>query len=90
MARKLRDQYPGAVYHVLNRGDRREPIFQADADRALFLATPVQACAKTRWQVAGRLPDAQSFSPRLRDALMGDPFTSCFTSFSADQLKSSS
>ena len=25
MARKLRVQYPGAVYHVLNRGDRREP-----------------------------------------------------------------
>ena len=23
MARKLRVQYPGAVYHVMNRGDRR-------------------------------------------------------------------
>ncbi|MDB6017335.1 MAG: hypothetical protein JWR19_1824 [Pedosphaera sp.] len=51
MARKLRIQYPGAVSHVLNRGDRREPNFQADADRALFLATLAQACAKTRWQV---------------------------------------
>ncbi|MDB6015561.1 MAG: hypothetical protein JWR19_50 [Pedosphaera sp.] len=51
MARKLRVQYPGAVYHVLNRGDRRKPIFQADADRALFLDTLAQACAKTRWQV---------------------------------------
>ena len=28
MARKLRIQYPGAVYHVMNRGDRRESIFQ--------------------------------------------------------------
>jgi hypothetical protein len=37
MARKLRVQYPGAVYHVLNRGDRREPSFKADADRALLL-----------------------------------------------------
>ena len=27
MARKLRVEYPGAVYHVMNRGDRREPIF---------------------------------------------------------------
>jgi hypothetical protein len=24
MARKLRMEYPGAIYHVLNRGDRRE------------------------------------------------------------------
>jgi hypothetical protein len=24
MARKLRVQYPGAIYHVMNRGDRRE------------------------------------------------------------------
>jgi hypothetical protein len=28
MARKLRIQYAGAVYHVLNRGDRREEIFR--------------------------------------------------------------
>ena len=28
MARKLRIQYPGAIYHVMNRGDRREPIFK--------------------------------------------------------------
>ena len=27
MARKLRVQYPGATYHVMNRGDRREAIF---------------------------------------------------------------
>jgi hypothetical protein len=27
MARKLRVEYPGAIYHVMNRGDRREPIF---------------------------------------------------------------
>jgi hypothetical protein len=24
MARKLRVEYPGAIYHVMNRGDRRE------------------------------------------------------------------
>ena len=28
MARKLRVQFPGAIYHVMNRGDRREPIFK--------------------------------------------------------------
>ena len=51
MARKLRVEYPGALYHVMNRGDRREPIFKDDKDRELFLETMGQACAKTGWQV---------------------------------------
>jgi len=51
MARKLRVEYGGAIYHVMNRGDRREPIFQDDADRECFLATLAAACAKTGWQV---------------------------------------
>jgi hypothetical protein len=32
MARPLRIEYPGAIYHVMNRGDRREPIFRDDED----------------------------------------------------------
>src|SRR5437762_1787313 len=51
VARKLRVQYPGAIYHVMNRGDRREPIFKDDADRARFLETLGQCCTKTEWQV---------------------------------------
>jgi putative transposase len=51
VARKLRVEYPGAVYHVLNRGDRREPIFLSDPDRVLFLKTLAEACQKTAWQV---------------------------------------
>ena len=39
MARKLRVQYPGAIYHVMNRGDRREAIFVDNDDRRLFLVT---------------------------------------------------
>ena len=39
MARKLRVQYPDAIYHVINRGDRREPLFRNDADRLRFLVT---------------------------------------------------
>ncbi len=39
MARKLRVEYPGAIYHVLNRGDRHEPIFKDDADRQRFVET---------------------------------------------------
>jgi len=51
MARKIRLQYPGAIYHVMNRGDRREPIFQDDLDHHRFLATLGEACAKTDWQI---------------------------------------
>ena len=51
MARKLRVEYPGAIYHLMNRGDRREPIFKDDQDRQQFIATLAEACAKTGWQV---------------------------------------
>jgi putative transposase len=51
MSRKLRVQYPGAVYHVMNRGDRREPIYAEDQDRLLFLDTLAEGCEKTDWQV---------------------------------------
>ena len=45
--RKLRIEYPGAMYHVMNRGDRREDIFHDDEDRKRFLATLGEACRKT-------------------------------------------
>src|SRR5215472_9367760 len=51
MGRKLRVEYPGAIYHVMNRGDHREPIFRDDHDRKLFLETLGQACLKTGWQI---------------------------------------
>jgi len=51
MARKLRVEYPGAIYHVINRGDRREPIFKDDEDRQGFLTALGQTCQKTGWQI---------------------------------------
>jgi REP element-mobilizing transposase RayT len=44
-------EYPGAIYHVVNRGDRREDIFKDDLDRQQFLSTLDEACQKTQWQV---------------------------------------
>ena len=38
MARPLRIEFPGAVYHVTSRGDRRESIVEDDTDRAALLA----------------------------------------------------
>ncbi|MEI6077255.1 MAG: hypothetical protein WCS94_16870 [Verrucomicrobiota bacterium] len=47
MARKIRVEYEGAIYHVMNRVDRQELIFLDDKDRETFLATLDEACAKT-------------------------------------------
>lgn len=37
MARPLRIEYPGAFYHVMNRGQRQEAIYEDDADRQRFV-----------------------------------------------------
>ena len=51
MPRPLRIEYAGAIYHLMNRGDRREPIFLDDQDRQTFLRTLQEACEKTDWQI---------------------------------------
>ena len=51
MPRALRIEYPGAIYHVMNRGDRREPIFRDDLDHNKFLTTLAEVCTKTDWQI---------------------------------------
>src|SRR5438067_8767831 len=51
MARPLRIEYPGAIYHVLSRGDRREAIFRTEAHRKLFLDLLDQTCRRTGWQI---------------------------------------
>jgi REP element-mobilizing transposase RayT len=38
MSRPLRIKFPGAIYHVTSRGDRRELIFENDSDRAALLS----------------------------------------------------
>jgi len=37
MARPLRLEYPGAVYHVIARGNERRAVFREDRDRELYL-----------------------------------------------------
>jgi REP element-mobilizing transposase RayT len=38
MARPIRLEFSGALYHVTARGDRRESIYEDDADREEFLS----------------------------------------------------
>jgi len=51
MPRQVRIQFPGAFYHVMCRGDRREPIFEDDDDRHTFLKTLGEAAGRTGWRV---------------------------------------
>jgi len=51
MPRPLRIEYEGAIYHVMNRGDRFEDIFEDDEDRRIFLRTVGEACGKADWQI---------------------------------------
>ena len=51
MARPLRIQYPGAVYHVMARGSHGQKIFADDMDRKRFLETLTEACQRTGWRV---------------------------------------
>ena len=44
MARPLRIEYPGAFYHVMNRGNRGEDIFLTDTDRQVFLDGLADSC----------------------------------------------
>ena len=43
MSRPLRIEFPGAIYHVISRGDRREPIYRDDADRLAQLEVIAKA-----------------------------------------------
>jgi len=44
MARPLRIQYPGACYHLMNRGNSRQEIFFTDEDRGIFLSGLMESC----------------------------------------------
>ena len=45
MARTLRIEYPGAWYHVMNRGAKRSQIFSKDDDYKLFINVLKEACS---------------------------------------------
>ncbi len=49
MARPLRIQFPGALYHVTARGNAREPIFTGDDDRRCFLRILGKTVERHRW-----------------------------------------
>ena len=57
MARPIRMEYDGAVYHVTLRGNHRCDIFQSDGDREHFLLTLAESLhrSQTTWRTDGVL-----------------------------------
>jgi len=51
MARPLRLEFSGALYHVTSRGDRREDIFLCDDDRQDWLDVLGTVCDRFNWVV---------------------------------------
>jgi REP element-mobilizing transposase RayT len=51
MARKLRLEFPGAIYHVINRGNYRQWIFRTPGARHAFEACLFEACTRSAWQL---------------------------------------
>ena len=51
MSRPLRIEFPGAIYHVTSRGDRREAIYQDEVDRQVQLEVLAQAMDRFDAQV---------------------------------------
>ena len=73
MSRNLRIEYPGAMYHVMNRGDQREDIFRDDQDRQKFLTTLGEACVKTEWQAGQEIERLGWDEDQLRAHRKGHP-----------------
>jgi len=46
MARQIRIEYPGAIYHITSRGNAQQAIFETKADRYHFLSVLEQACKR--------------------------------------------
>ena len=51
MARKLRIEYEGAIYHVLNRGNYRRDLFESGGEAMAFMTTLQEAVANYGWRL---------------------------------------
>ena len=65
MPRHPRAEYPGAIGHVMSRGERQDAIYLNDVDRQDFLKTQAEACQKTGWQVHAYCLTIRQIAERL-------------------------
>ena len=51
MARPLRIEFPGALYHITTRGDGQDDIYLSNADKEAFLSILSKVCIRFNWVV---------------------------------------
>jgi putative transposase len=68
MARPIRVEFPGAVYHVMARGNERREIFRDDQDRRRWLETLAEAVSQFGLEV-----HAYCLMPNHYHAVVGTP-----------------
>jgi REP element-mobilizing transposase RayT len=49
LARPLRIEFAGALYHLTTRGNAQQDIFKDDEDRQMFLETLAKVCERYQW-----------------------------------------
>ena len=66
MARPLRLEHPGAVWHVTSRGNNRQDIYIDDDDRIMFLSILADTVRRFRWTVDAHVLMSNHFHLLLR------------------------
>ena len=68
MGRDPRPVADGAIYHLMARGNRRQPIFLDDDDRRMFLRDAVEGVRSVRMDLLRLLLDGQPHPSRNQNA----------------------
>lgn len=70
MPRKARIEYPGAVYHVLNRGNYRTGLFSLEKTGESLAETLFQACSRFGWRLFASRGLSQGLSKTRNAAIL--------------------
>src|SRR4051794_7409413 len=69
MARPLRIEYPGAIHHVMSRGDHRRSVFEDDRDYQRLLEGLEQTVRRFDWELLSFVLIPNPFPLLLRTPL---------------------
>ena len=72
MSRKLRFEYPGALYHIINRGNYRSWIFESEGARKSFEKPLFEACDYAGWKL-------HAFAKEARELVWAKRWKECMS-----------
>jgi hypothetical protein len=77
MARKIRVEYAGSVYHVMALGNQGRTIYAEDSDRKVWLETLAEACAETGWRIHAFVMRVKDVEFEKNQIIVRDAAPSC-------------